>query len=386
MTSKKLRIALVTNNYTPYSGGVVSSINAFADQLMVLGHEVRIVTLDFLGDKHNDPPHVIRIPSLFRFRWGKIYGTVPWRMEKNVFHVLQDFKPDVVHTQHPFLIGWSALRAARKLSVSVVFTYHTMYERYAHYVPFYQPFVRSMTTKIVLRFCESVDFIIAPSNAIRLYLREKKIETPLTIIPSPLLSVFFGTPVAEKKNEKGERFNLLLVSRFVKEKDIPFVLDVVSKLDQQKFQLTLVGYGQEEESLRAYAYQTLGFTKDQVKFLIQPPKQKLAQLYQESDLFLFSSTSDTQGLVLAEAMAGGTPVVAVDGPGQQDIIKNGKNGFIVFSQDQMVEKIRQISGNAQLYKKLQHGAYTTAQFYSAQTLANWLVQVYRCAPGFSKSV
>jgi len=395
---KKLHIAIVTNNYTPYSGGVVSSINAFTEQLLAQGHRVTIITLDFLGQKHTDPDYVIRIPSLTQFTHYKNYCAVPWRPRANLLEILRKLSPDVVHMQHPFLLCQSALKAARRLSIPVVFTYHTMYERYCHYVPLYQPFVEFAVTKKVLRFCKKVDQIIAPSSAIYDHLIKNGVTTPVEVIPSPLQKnfIFFEGACPTKLDLSGEalakteerrrdaaslaqnkKFNLLLVSRLVKEKNVPFVLDVLKQLDAKKYHLKIIGYGQQESFLRAYAYEELQLSRDQVQFIIKPPQEKLVQAYCEADLFLFPSTSDTQGLVLAEAMAGRTPVIAIDGPGQRDIVHNGFNGFIVGSKKEMVQKIKQIADDGNLLISLKNGALQTAQSYSPMALTSRLLQVYK---------
>ena len=372
---KKLRIAFVTNNYIPYSGGVVSSINAFAQQLMECGHEVLIIALDFLGDQHDDPPYVVRVPSLFCFTYYANPLCVPWRPDAQVLQILKKFNPDVVHAHHPFLLGQSALQAARELRVPIVFTYHTMYELYTHYVPLYQPLVKLAVKKKVARFCEDVDHIIAPSSAVRNLLTNQTIKTPVTIIPSPLRPEFFDSSQSSEDKKKSV-FRLLLVSRLVKEKNVSFVLDVFCKLDPKRFALTIVGYGDEQEALREYAYKKLKLSDKQVDFVIKPPKSELIRLYREADLFLFPSTTDTQGIVLAEAMAGGTPVVAVDGPGQRDIVRNGENGFIVESAGQMIEKIKQIVNDDDLLVNLQRGALATAQQYRPEALTEQLMHLY----------
>jgi len=289
-SNKKLRIVLVTNNYTPYCGGVVSSINALTTQLMACGHEVFIITLDFLGDRHDDPSHVIRVPSLFRFRYKGNHMAVPWRPTTYLLRTLKKLRPAVVHVQHPFFLGAYALKAARTLSIPCIFTYHTIYEQYAHYIPFYQPLVRAVVCKKVLSFCRHVDHIIAPSCAIRDYLFQQKITTPVTIIPSGLLPLFLpGTSIDKPdRSERHGPFRLLVVSRFAKEKNIPFLFDVVAKLDPKKVHLTIAGYGQEESFFKQYAYEMCRLSQESVRFVIRPDKKTLARLYKQVDLFLFS--------------------------------------------------------------------------------------------------
>ena len=136
-----------------------------------------------------------------------------------------------------------------------------------------------------------------------------------------------------------------------------------SQLDPKKFTLTIVGYGDQEQAIRDYAYQTLKLSPEHVTFVIKPKKIELVRLYHDADLFLFPSTSDTQGLVLAESMAAGTPVVAIEGPGQRDIIQNGVNGFLVESGSQMVETVRNIFADKNLFAMLRAGASETARNY-----------------------
>jgi len=375
---KKLKVAIITNNYTPYSGGVVSSINSFVKELHKQGHKAFIITLDFLGKEHNDPYYVIRIPSVYRFVYKKNHIAIPWRITKKLKDVIELLNPDIIHTQHPFFIGKSALKIAKKLHIPTLFTYHTIYERYLHYLPIPQFITRPIVKKKVISFCKHVDGIIVPSNHIKNYLEQNSIETPIKKIPSGILPVFIKNHIA---NQDSSSFKLLTVSRFVKEKNIPLLLHLFSKLyktqTDKKFTFTLVGYGAEYESLKRLAYKKLKLPKTEVRFVHKPSKMEISDLYCESDLFIFSSTSDTQGLVLAEAMGGGCPVVAIDGPGQKDIIKNGKNGFLCQSEKQMLEKIILISQNNQILKNMQNEALKTAKLYHPKTTTDDLIAFYR---------
>lgn len=370
-----MRIALVTNNYTPYSGGVVSSINAFAQQLMARGHTVLIISLNFLGDAHQDEPYVKRVVSIAHFMYKKNPMAVPWCPDAEVFNYLQEFKPDIVHVQHPFLLGQSALTAARKLSVLVLFTYHTLYEHYSHYVPLYQPLVKAVIKKKVLQFCSRVDHIVAPSSAVHEYLIQNNIVTPISVIPSPLQQEFFCTQ-EQIKTEASAPFRLLLVSRLVPEKNIPYVIDIMAQLDKKDYMLTIVGYGEQEAALYDYAYNTLKLSEAQIRFVIQPSKKDLIHWYRNADLFLFPSISDTQGLVLAESMASGVPVLALDGPGQRDIVRDGVNGFIVHSTQDMLTALSRVSQDSHLLQHLRIGALQTAQLYQPSVLTDRLINVY----------
>lgn len=372
-----MRIFFVTNNYTPYSGGVISSINAITDNLRLQGHEVFIITLDFLGEHHNDPDYVIRINCPIKFMYRKNHMAIPWRPTHAITQLLQTYKPDIVHVHHPFLLGASALRATRTLNIPCVFTYHTLYEEYAHYIPLPTMLTKPLIRFIVKKFCNSVNGIIAPSNAIKNYLLSQHITTPIQVIPSPLRTIFL-TPLTLHSSENPNKhyFELLVVSRFVPEKNIPFVFDIFKNLPNN-FSLTLIGYGTDYDKLQRLAFKTLQLSPERVRFIHKPEQHELLNYYRNSDLFLFSSTTDTQGIVIAESMSQGLPVIAIDGPGQRDIIINGTNGFIINNTDQAITKIIEIADNPVLHNHLKTGALTTAQQYQPNTICQQLLTFYR---------
>ncbi len=365
-------IVFVTNNYTPYTGGVVSSINVTIAQLQKYGHTVYIIAPSFLGKSHDDPEYVIRIPSLLRFMYKQNHMGVPWRAKHYINQILKRINPGVVHIHHPFVLGPVAVSCAKKMGIRTVFTYHTMYENYVHYVPMPPFVVTPVVKKLVLQFCRTVDRIIVPSSGIKEYLARHAI-TNTTLIPSGIQEFFLQQSLREKKLTKS--YQLLYVGRFAKEKSIPFILDVMARLPDD-FALTLVGYGSYTDALKEYAYETKKLSSERVRFVMKPDKQILLDLYTQAHLFLFPSHSDTQGLVLAESMACSTPVIAVDGVGQRDIIIQGKNGFIVQDQNEMCETILKIMSDEKLYQQLQHNAWQTAQTYDPKQIIKNVLAVY----------
>jgi len=373
---KKLRIALISNNFTPYSGGVVSSINTQVATLLEDGHFVRVITLDFLGNKHTDPDYVVRVFTPIKFRCKQNHYAIPWFMVTQLKKIITGMNADMVHVHHPFLLGTKGVEVARSLGLPVIFTYHTLYEEYAHYVPLPVSIAKPLIRKLVRNFCCAVDTVIVPSPNIIDYLKEQNIITRLKCIPSSLQSCFQGIPYTERTRSAGDPVKLLSVLRFTKEKNVPFLLDVLNLLDE-RFTLTLVGYGVEYENLRTYAYDHLQLSEQQLQFVLKPPREQLINYYKDADLFLFPSRTDTQGLVLLEAMACSTPVVAVMGPGQRDIIQNNKNGLLVTTTEEMAQAIKYLIKQNKTFISLKKEAWCTAQNYLPEQFREQLLAAYR---------
>ncbi len=367
-----MRILFVSNNYTPYSGGVVSAINAMVHELHAQGHEVQLITLNFLGRAHDDPSWVRRIPSVIRFRFKQNHMAIPWRPHFYMQQWMKAFNPDVVHVHHPFLLGSHAVRSARRLGIKTVFTYHTLYEAYAYYVPLPFWIVRPIIRYLVRSFCQQVDHIIAPSTGIKEYIRNHSLAQ-ITVVPSGVQPLFLHQPFHQKQLTKP--YELLYVGRLVREKNITALLDVAAQLSDD-YCVTLVGYGEYTGYLQEYAYDFHRIPQGRVHFIIKPSKQTLLEAYQKAHLFLFTSQTDTQGLVLAEAMAYSLPVVALDGYGQRDIIWQAKNGFIVANGAQMKSTIEAVFRNPSLYASLQREAYATAQLYSPDRMLKSTLRIY----------
>lgn len=364
---------MVTNNYTPYSGGVVSSINAIVAQLQALGHEVIIITLDFIGD-HQDPSYVYRIKTCFKFTYRNNHMAVPWRARSQIQDILMQFDPDLIHVHQPFLLGPLAVTLGKKMCKKIIFTYHTLYQEYAHYVP---AAPRKLTQKcidlLVASFCAQVDGIVAPTPGVK-QLVPQVYNHKTQVIPSPLQHEFlmpYYVPKAKK-----DYFSLLTIGRMVPEKNIPWLLRMFAGLDPLVFKFVLAGYGSHFEQLKTYAYHTLKLCQSSVIFIHRPTKTQMNELHKDADLFVFASQTDTQALVLAESMAHGTPIIALDGIGQRDIIKNGSNGYLVQSEAEMIGRIQQIRSDHDLHLVLQNNAYLTSKQYAPDAICKQLLYFY----------
>ncbi len=368
-----MKILFVTNNYTPYSGGVVSSIESFRHELIRQGHTVIVATLDFEGSPLHEES-IIRLYCPVRFSYKSNPMAVPVFATKQLRDICTSFKPDIIHTHHPFLLGQAARKVAFELKIPLVFTHHSQYEQYVlHYAPFFTNYLQDVVDRYVTSFCKQIDHIIAPTTSVAEQLNKKGISTRKSVISSGPLSIFETVVYTPKKKQRV--FKLLVVSRFAAEKNIFFLLDVIKELGNM-FTLTLIGYGPLYNELCNYAYNVLSLSHEQVIFIIHPPKSVIAQAYLDADLFIFSSETETQGIVFAESMMAGTPIVALKAPGAQDCIYDTINGFLVSCKEDMIEKINYIANNSILHEQLQKGAWLEGKKYSRINTTQQLIAVY----------
>jgi glycosyltransferase involved in cell wall biosynthesis len=324
-----VRIGLFTNNYLPFCGGVTISVQTLRRGLERCGHEVWTFAPRFPGAGDGDP-RVVRVPSVPAATYPEFALPVPWlpglgrRVRRRV--------PDVFHAHHPFLLGPAARRLARRWGRPLVFTYHTRYEKYAHYVPLRRSLVESAALGLSTRFAARADAVIAPSALIRDQLRARGVTTRIAVVPTGVDLARFapGSPAAARAalGLPADEPIVLYVGRLDREKSVDRVLLAFDRIAGTlgRVQLWLVGQGKETEALRRLAGRLPA--GDRVHFAGVRPHEGLAAWYQAADLFLFASETETQGLVLAEAAASGLPAVAVTAPGCDEVVRDGETGIL----------------------------------------------------------
>lgn len=362
-----LTILMISNNYTPYSGGVVSSIQTSAHILRSQGHRVIIATLSFTP--HDiDEADTIRIPAYCYFTYKNNPCCIPKNARKLLETVIQEYSPDIIHSHHPFLLGMIAVQLSKKHKIPLVFTHHTQYEQYAHYIPVPRWLTRAFIKKRLDAYCIRAQHIIAPSTS----LAQQLPITHYTVIPSCIRTHFIHMVPPKKPKEITE---LITVSRFTPEKNIPFLLKVYSLLPQNTYKLTLFGFGHELENLKKLAYTTYNLDRRYCTFVEYPTQEQLMHAYQHAHLFIFASKTETQGLVIAESLAAATPVIALDATGVQDAVIDGYNGFLVRTAEEFAAKIELASLPA-LYKKLSQNAWHSACQYYPHMHGDVLIRTY----------
>ncbi|HEV8472015.1 MAG TPA: glycosyltransferase [Methylomirabilota bacterium] len=324
-----MRVALFTNNYLPFYGGVTVSVETLRRGLEGRGHEAWVLAPRFPGAA-DVLPRVLRYPSIPATTYPEFPLAVPFapRLAARV----RGLAFDVFHAHHPFLLGPAAARLARRQGRPLVFTYHTRYEKYAHYVPLSRRLVERAAVALSARFAARADAVIAPSAVVREHLLRQGVRVPVAVVPTGVdLERFRPGARAVARPTLGlpaEDPLLLYVGRLDREKSVERVLLAFDHVagTVPRARLALVGQGKEAPRLRALAARLSSARR--VSFLGVRAHDALAPCYQAADLFLFASETETQGLVLAEAAACGLPAVAVAAAGCDEVVRDGETGLL----------------------------------------------------------
>jgi len=324
-----VRIGLFTNNYLPFCGGVTISVETLRCGLEARGHEVWVFAPRFPGVV-DDPARVVRVPSVPAGTYPEFALAIPWG--RGVARQARALALDVFHAHHPFLLGPAARRFARRAGRPLVFTYHTRYEKYAHYVPVTRTLVEAAALGLSTRFAARADAVLAPSGLVRDQLRARGVTAPVAVVPTGVdLTRFRPGDRLAARRELGLGADdplLLYVGRLDREKSVDRVLLAFERIagTLPSARLWLVGQGKESEALQRLAARSPAGAR--IYFAGVREHARLAAWYQAADCFLFASETETQGLVLAEAAACGLPAVAVLAPGSDEVVRDGESGIL----------------------------------------------------------
>jgi 1,2-diacylglycerol 3-alpha-glucosyltransferase len=325
-----MRIAMFTNTYYPVVGGIEKSIDTFATEMRSRGHNVIIVAPKYHGEQESTA-EILRVPAIKQFA-GTPYS-IKLRFPTVISRRLNDFKPDIIHSHQPFLLGDSALRVARALNVPLIYTNHTLMERYLHWFPVEWQLLRGIAEKLPAAYANLTDHVVTPTASIATMLKERGVQTPITPIATGIDAAFFASGDRDAfRREYGLEPNHLVIGhlgRLNPEKNLDYLAKVALAFVQQapkQRRFLLVGKG-ESVSRIEQLFAAHGADK-QLVYAGLKRGQSVADAYAAMDAFVFTSLTDTQGLVLTEAMAAGNPVFALDAPGARDMITHERNGYV----------------------------------------------------------
>ncbi len=375
-----MNIWMMTNTFTPFVGGVARSVAAFARECRQAGHRVVIVAPVFEGMPLQEED-VIRVPALQNFNGSDFSLALP--APGILAPHLEECRPDIVHSHHPHLLGNTAVRIASRLGCPLVFTHHTTYEQYVHYVPTGASRLREFVIALVTGYCNLCDHVIAPSQSVALVLRERGVQTPIEILPTGVDIHHFAQgdgPGFRRRHRIPKRaFVAGYVGRLASEKNLAFLAEAVNaQIAQTRCgHFLVVGSGPSAREIRDVFVRS--GQRRRLHLVGSLDGQDLVDAYHAMNVFVFASRSETQGMVLTEAMAAGKPVVALDGPGVREVVIDRYNGRLLQSEreEDFGAALGRIQAASPLERRrLEAAARETAQQFSMDRCGRGLLRLY----------
>jgi glycosyltransferase involved in cell wall biosynthesis len=387
-----MRTLQVSDVYFPRVNGVSTSIKTLVGELEARGHPATIVAprYEARGAEVAAGNGVVRIPARRvpndpEDRWMSLRGV--GRLDES----LDARGYDLVHVHTPFVAHYGGLRLARRLGVPLVETYHTFFEEYLHhYVPLLPPILLRAVARWMARTqCRRADAVVVPSFALETVLRGYGVRAPLRVVPT-------GLDLAEWEGGDGARFRsrhgiapsrplLLFVGRLAHEKNLPFLLDALDEVRRARPDALLVMAGEGPavpELLRRVRRLELERHVVFVGYLDRDGP--LQDCYAAADIFVFASRTETQGLVLLEAMAQGVPVVSTAMLGTREVLEDGR-GVVVSPEviDEFAGRVVALLDDGPRRRRLGIEAVRWARSWSSQAMADSMLELYAevCARG-----
>ncbi|MDR1692629.1 MAG: glycosyltransferase [Oscillospiraceae bacterium] len=386
MDDKPLRIAMFTDNYYPFVGGVPNSIEKLSKGLRAKGHSVTVFCPKYPEQTEPDTdPDIVRC-KLLRYHKTKVYN-FPLI---NIFSssIRKEFLRrgfDVVHSHHPFWMGKKGHKLARKYGLPSVYTQHTMYDQYSHYLPLLKGlFKKYIAHGIIRKFSQSCDAVFSPVGTSKTYLTSMGVTKPISVMATGVDMVPRGAGDVFRERYKPEQGVLLCsVARLAPEKNFHFMLKAikrVTELTPARFRCLIVGGGPDRASLDD-AIIALGLS-GVVTMIGEVPQPEVGRYLEASDFFVFASTSEVQGTVLYEAMAARCGAVSVYCSGADDVIIDGFNGYRTHEDiEEWAARVASLLNDPGEMRRLSDNAYEHAKQYSVEAMAEQAERTYRSVIG-----
>lgn len=320
-----MKIGIFTESYRPYISGVTRSVETLEKELAWLGHEIYIFAPAYPHFK-DENKRVIRFPSV-PTPYPGFYLAVPCPS------VIPKIKLDIIHSNSLFGLGVLSMLYAKKNGIPFVYSFHTVFTEYLHYIPFPKFLSFPILSLLIKLFCNRCDCVIVPNKIIRDYLINFKVNSRIEIIPSGVDVDLSARASREGLKEElgipGKAKVLVYVGRLSKEKNIPLLFDVF-RLVLEKHPgtfLLIVAGGPKEAEFKKLAVK-LGLRQNTI-FTGQINYPDVLSYYRCGDIFVFASATETQGLVIAEAKSCALPVVVLDAQGASKSVIDEEDGFLI---------------------------------------------------------
>lgn len=376
-----MKIAIFTNNYLPNPYGVAQSIESFRRQFEKRGHAVYVFAPRAKGYLDQNP-NAFRYPSVDVNY--KISFPLPIPFSSKTSKILNNLELDIIHSQHHTLLGSEASKWAKKKNIPLVFTWHTLFDQYVHFAPLVpQKWAARWIVKKAVNYANAADYVVTPTDSVKEIIKKWGVtNVNLISIPTGVEEETYqgadGSHIRKKMKIAEDETILLLVSRLTAEKNIDFlfksVFEVLKK--KEKAKLMVVGGGNLLPRLKLMSKKN-GLEK-KVLFMGVVDKSRIKDYYAASDIFVYASKSETQGLVVSEAMYMGLPVVAVGATGSKDLVKNKMNGFLVSeNENEFALAVENLINNRDLRQEFGAASERIAkEKYTDKICADKMLKVY----------
>ncbi len=391
-----MRIGLFTDTYPPFINGVSTSVCMLKHALEKKGHQVFVVTVnnDSLKYKIEENNTVIRIPGIpigiYDYR---LTGVYPLRAIK----IIKKWKLDIIHSHTEFGIGTFARIIAKQLNIPLVHTYHTMYEDYVHYIThgYFNKSSKKIVEYLTLFYCDKTanELIVPTKKTYDLFKNKYEVDKIIHIVPTGIeIERFYKENVdLEKVNILKKELMLLkndfvivFVGRIAKEKNITFLIEAQKEIVKKysNIKLLIIGDGPDCDSYKEQARKEK--IENNVIFTGKVPWEEVPCYYQLADIFATASTTETQGLTVIEAMAGGVPPLCIDDESFRNVVVDNLNGKIFKNKKEYIKMVCDLYKDSQTLKSMSEQARINAERYSSKYYAEGVLDVYKHVLGNTK--
>jgi 1,2-diacylglycerol 3-alpha-glucosyltransferase len=380
-----MRIGVFTESYEPIVNGVSVCVATLRDELAKRGHEVFVFAPAYKG-------HVERHEKVFRFpsRHTVLMRDYPFPIPyaPGIRREFESLGLDVVHTQTPFLLGVLGARWARACGIPLVSTNHTLYTEYVHYVPVRPKSVtRAFLIGLMRWYYRGCDAVVVPSSPVERMLRSYGISAPIRVIKTGVVATARPDPalIAEVRKRFGVGDGdclFLYVGRIAREKNLTMLLrafrDVLRRHPSSR--LVLVGGGPALTETKGFARE-LGVS-EALEFVGMLPRDQIDPIYSAADVFVFPSTTETQGIAICEALSAGLPVVAVVAGGIPENVQPGVDGYLTANDhSEFADRMSELASDAALRAEMGVRAHENSRNFSIEHMVADFEELYSSLAG-----
>jgi glycosyltransferase involved in cell wall biosynthesis len=369
-----VKIAVFSDCYLPAINGVVTSITQQQQALMGLGHQVDLYCPHYPA-KETPDPNVYRLWARPFWFHKREQMTFPW--PPSVLRTMWSNDYDLFHIQTPFSVGLLGLFISLARRIPRVFHHHTLWEEYVDYLPIPKKVSSTGSVALCRGLANLSQAVVAPSAEVKERFSQQGVTTPIHVIPTGIQVDRFQGGTVKAERSEGEEV-CLYIGRLAHEKSVDAVVRVFARIHQERpsTRLWLVGDGPARPALEEQVRQ-LGLS-GACRFFGFVPRDTLRDFVASSRLFLFCSVTETQGLVLLEAQAGGLPAVAFASSGVNEAVDSGQTGFLVEQgrEDLMAEAALKILTQEDLWSRFSSAAQAWSGNFSLKRMGEALEKAY----------